>query len=105
MTSALRPKKDLGTTPRINPPSPPPMDKDRTKEKPRSEYEEGKQRTFRDAPSLHGTQTLPANLAYRRADMSGGVIDPAQFGQVFPGMMYPGAQGSFRPPFDHPFSK
>ena len=94
-------KKEPGNAPRINPPTPPPMD--RPKEKPRGEYEEGKQR--RDAPSLHGSQALPANLAYRRADMSGVVLDPAQFTQAFPGMMYPGAHGSFRPPFDHPFSK
>ena len=84
-------KKEMGNTPRINPPTSPPMDKPK-------EYDEGKQR--RDTSSLHGSQTLPANLAYRRADMSGGVIDPAQFA-----MMYPGPHGSFQPPYDHPFSK
>ena len=82
-------KKEFSTTPRINPPSSPPMDK--PKDKPRGEYDEGKQR--RDA---HGSQALPANLAFRRADMSGGVFDPFQ-------MMYPGGPG--RPPYDHPFSK
>ena len=87
-------KKEIGATPRINPPTPPPMDK--PKEKPRGEYEEGKQR--RESGTLHGTQTLPANLAYRRADMS-------EFAQAFPGVMYPGAQGGFRPAYDYPFSK
>lgn len=94
-------KKEVTSTPRINPPTPPTVDK--PKEKSRRDYEEGKQR--RDKSSLHGSQALPANLAYRRADMSGGVIDPSQFAQAFPGMMYPGAQGSFRPPYDHHFSK
>jgi hypothetical protein len=94
-------KKEAGTVPRINPPTSPPMEK--PKEKPRGEYEEGKQR--RDAPSLHGSQALPANLAYRRADMSGGGFDPAHLAQAFPGMLYAGPQGTFRPAYDHPFSK
>ena len=88
------PKKEIRATPRINPPTSPPMDK--PKEKPRGEYDEGKQR--RESGTLHGPQTLPANLAYRRADMS-------EFAQAFPGVMYPGAQGSFRPAYDYSFSK
>ncbi|XP_028399092.1 uncharacterized protein LOC114522568 isoform X2 [Dendronephthya gigantea] len=93
-------KKEVPTMPRINPPTPPPTDKDRPKEKSRGDHEEGKQRS---KDSLHGSQSLPANLTYRRGDMSGGVLDQAQFAQVFPGMMYPGAQGAYRQPYDHPF--
>lgn len=85
-------KDDVGATPRINPPSSSPPSEN-------SKEKSGGWR--RDTSSLPETQSLTANLAFRRVDMSG----PSQFPPGFPGFMYPVGQGTFRPPYDHSFSK
>lgn len=97
-------KKDLTSSSKTNSNSPPPkQNHDKEGSRRTKEYDEETLSTLRDNPSFHGPQTLPANLAFRRGNMS--AVDPGHFNQAFPRMMYSSSPGNFRTPFENPYGE